>query len=198
MNKSLIILALLLIPVVSAQTNEFVFKQFDPVDLKVVCYNNGYCSSASACNISVYDPENEIVINNGLMTNQNSYHNYTLTGTQTSVNGEYDVLGFCQDGTYSDIIDFTFVITPSGYTNLLGFFIIIIVLLYTITFVGAYFENPPLVLMGGMGLIILSTYLLLNGIDIYRDTITETIAIITLGIGAYFSITAGLKLINGD
>lgn len=198
MKKLIILLALIAIPLVSAQTNEFVFKQYEPVDLKVVCYNNGYCSSSSACNISVYDPENNIVINDGLMTNQNSYHNYTLTGTQTSVNGEYDVIGFCQDGSYSEVIDYTFLITPSGYTNLLGFFIIIIFFMYGITFVGAYFENTILVLIGSMGLLVLSTYLLLNGLDIYRDAITETIAITTLGIGGYFGITSGLRLVNGE
>lgn len=81
------------------------------VDIKITCLNNGYCSSASYCNINVMDPIGNLTVDGQNMTYQTSYHNYTINATEL---GTYDVTGFCLDGTDSERVDYTFDVTLNG------------------------------------------------------------------------------------
>ena len=82
-------------------------------DIKVICLNEGYCSNESYCNINVIMPNGTLIVDGQNMTNQDSFHNYTILPT---VVGEYKVGGFCIDGEYSQEIDFTIAVTSNGKT----------------------------------------------------------------------------------
>lgn len=108
-----IFLGIFLISLVSPQ---LVFRQGTEVDLKIVCINAGFCTSAAQCNVSVFSPT-ELVILNGTQATQSAnlaFHNITLNTTQTIELGGYRVGGFCKDGSVTQVVDFTFDITADG------------------------------------------------------------------------------------
>jgi len=80
-------------------------------DLKVICLNEGYCSAAAYCNINIEYPNSSMLITNQNMTNQNSFHNYTIT---PGVMGIYKINGYCVDGAYTKEIDYNFQVTRTG------------------------------------------------------------------------------------
>ena len=91
----------------------FYFKKGTNVDLKIPCINNGNpCSALSVCNITVNNPNSENIINNQVMTNVGSFHNYTIT--DTNIIGEYQATVFCIDGTDADYTSFSFATTENG------------------------------------------------------------------------------------
>ena len=92
------------------------FQQNEEVDVRIVCINAGFCSSTTNCNVSIFAPNQEILLSGIQATptaNLASY-NFTLNSTQTSQLGQYSVGGFCLDGSVTNIIDFTFDITADG------------------------------------------------------------------------------------
>jgi len=111
MKKVLLIalLGMFLFSFVSASDSTYTLDQ--ELDLKVTCLNNGYCSNTSFCNINIADPDEILIVVGENMTNQDSFHNYTVTPNKT---GEFMVSGFCKDGIDSEEIDFSFWITPEG------------------------------------------------------------------------------------
>lgn len=87
------------------------FKIDEELDIKVVCLNDGYCSSAAFCNINVIDPDSILIVIGQNMTNQTSFFNYTIIPNKTGV---YNVAGFCNDVNISEEIDIALTITPTG------------------------------------------------------------------------------------
>lgn len=87
------------------------FKVGEELDIKITCINGGYCSSESYCNINIIDPDENLIVTGQNMTNQDSFHNYTISPNKT---GTYKVEGFCIDGEDSEEIDFPLSITQTG------------------------------------------------------------------------------------
>ena len=187
----------LFIGIASAIDSEYTFKQNTEVDLKRPCINNGtWCSGSSACNITITNPDSTILVNNVLMTNKGSYHNITLQPNKVLQIGYYKADMVCTDGTLSGSDTFSYQVSPSGNTNVLGLFIIVIVIIYAIGFIGFFGKNVWVSVLGGLAMIALGLYTLNSGIDVFRTTITEIFSWITIGIGAIFALTAGIELIQ--
>ncbi len=187
----------LFIGIASAIDSEYTFKQNTQVDLKRPCINNGtWCSGSSACNITITNPDSTILVNNVLMTNKGSYHNITLQPNKVLQIGYYKADMVCTDGTLSGSDTFSYQVSPSGNTNVLGLFIIVIVIIYAIGFIGFFGKNVWVSVLGGLAMIALGLYTLNSGIDVFRTTITEIFSWITIGIGAIFALTAGIELIQ--
>lgn len=87
-------------------------------NITVVCLNEGYCSNSSYCNINIEDPDGNLIVVNKNMTNQLSFHNYTINLTAI---GNYGVSGFCADGIWTKQIDFTFGVNYLGEEPPIGF-----------------------------------------------------------------------------
>lgn len=104
-----LLLGILLISFASA--SQKTYKVNEELDLKVTCLNDGYCSNESVCNINVENPDDSLLVTGQNMTNQGSFHNYTITPEQL---GKYGVKGFCLDGELSQEINFPFWVTPDG------------------------------------------------------------------------------------
>ena len=168
------------------------------VDLTIQCeINETVCSNSATCNITVIRPDTSILINNLVMTNKGSgVFNYTLPKGSTWTNGRYASNVVCSDSGVNPNVSFWFDITPSGDTNLIGFYFLIFLVIFFITFFGAYYENTTLVTLGGLSMMFLGLYCLVNGISTFKNNITELLSLVTLGLGMYFSVTATIKLIE--
>lgn len=105
-------MGILLVTIISSLT----FQQNKEVDVRIVCINAGFCSSTTDCNVSVFAPDQELLLSGIQATptaNLASY-NFTLNSSQTVQLGEYTVGGFCLDGSVTNVIDFTFDVTADG------------------------------------------------------------------------------------
>ncbi|KKM68572.1 hypothetical protein LCGC14_1459470 [marine sediment metagenome] len=115
-HKKLLLMILVGFFLVGNISAALTFEQSKPTDIKIVCINAGFCTSAAQCNVSVFSPT-EIVLLDGIEATQSTslaFHNITLNSTQTSQLGTYRVGGFCKDGSVTQLIDFDFDITANG------------------------------------------------------------------------------------
>ncbi len=184
----------------STMSAELVFKQNTDIDLKIVCINAGFCSGTAQCNVSVFDP-NENVILDGVEATQSAslaFYNVTIIANLSAPSGEWRVGGFCKDGSVTELVDFTFLVTPSGLANLFNFYTIIMLLSAVVIFFGFWIKDPWVVILGTFGLYFVGLFILLNGIVGVKDMVTTySIAIIILGIAGYISVKTGMEVFNG-
>ena len=186
----------LVLPLVSSVEPSLNFKAGDTIDIKVPCYNNGtYCSASSYCNITLFNPSGNVVINNLQMTNKGSYHNYTIPDSTKWVSGVYLYSVACEDGNYKGAQDFYMQITPTGESNMGVFYFLIIILVYGIVVFGVWKEDITITLLGTFGLYFIGLYILYFGIDIYKNIFTQTFAVITLCVAAYLSFKMAMEYI---
>jgi len=130
----ILVLAVLLIPFISGALT---FQKNTEVDIKIVCINAGYCSAASQCNVSVFAPNDSALLDGIEATRSASgaFHNFSLSTNQTDDLGTYRVGGFCKDGSVTQLIDFTFDVTPTGFSLSTGQAIIYIIFIAGMFFV---------------------------------------------------------------
>ncbi len=108
---------LLMISLVSAQPS-YLFKQSESADLRASCGTNTseLCGASTACFITVIHPNSSVIINNGTMTNNIQFYNFTLNENQTSTIGTYTDFVYCSGSGINQIGSFTHEITRSGKT----------------------------------------------------------------------------------
>ena len=191
MNKQILILALVLLSItfISAQQT---FQQNMPVDLKIQCIINGtYCSNLATCNVSIQYPNASLLLNNKQMTNQISFYNYTLPST--SVLGEYSCSATCCDSGLCGTNDCNYILTPTGDSNNLGFYIMLTIVIVGILLFGVFTKNIPITLIGGMISMAWGVYIAINGFDIFKNFGTQILSVGIIALGAVWIGIAGLE-----
>lgn len=170
-----------------------VFKQNDPVDLKIQCIINGtYCSASALCNITISNPDGSLLINNQAMQHQGS--NFNITLPSTTVLGNYLCSATCCDGSYCGTgTDCDFSITPTGDGNNIGFYVMLSIILIGILLFGVFTKNIPVTLVGGMMTMGWGLYIAINGFDTFKNTATEFLAVGVIALGAIWVGIAGLE-----
>ena len=180
---------LFLLPSISAIDPDLIYKQYSEVDLKIPCYNNGtWCGSTAICNITAMWPNGTILVNNGMMTNQGSFHNYTLSSSQTSVVGVYSDSMVCNDNGHNGKVSFEHEISNSGFEEskertrtlwIYGFAIF----LYLMLIVFAW--KTELSWIGFLAGVILSLpgiHLMTFGFGLYDDLLVRGVALVIIAI----------------
>ena len=187
MNKLIVFMLLLMIvPLASADLGTF--QQSSCVDIKTVL-------NTTSVNISSINyPDGSTAVSN-IMMSQLTPYNFNYTFCLTDTNGKYNYGYF---DTERNVYSNSFTITPSGLDNALGYFIIAFLIVYVIAFVGFFGKSECVTIMGGLAMISLGMYVILNGIDAYRTTLTDVIAWWTIALGAFFSLYAGTSVIQDN
>lgn len=149
------------------------FKQGETIDLIQTCSNCTYN------NITKIKLANGTLLNvNGEMTKDGTFYNYTLSG-YTDFIGEYIVNGIGDLDGEEEVWSYVFEIKGGN----LGFFILVFILFYGLTLYGIKVKHEWVSLVGCFGLVMLGVYTSFNGIDLYKNDLTNVISYITLGIG---------------
>ena len=141
----------------------------------------------------VQKPSKKIVLI-GKYMNRNGY-TYNYTYCDTTELGDYVVNG-CSD---LSCWAYDFTVSPSGNDKNnanISLFLIVIGFTYAISFIGFFGKNVWVSIIGGMGMIALGLYMLNSGIVIYRDFMTGVFSWTTIGLGAFFALTAGVEQIQ--
>lgn len=127
-----------------------------------------------------------------------SCFNINISGTNFSRIGYYPYLLFCSTnpaypiklgGTERDILE----VTSTGASSDIGYFFIAFSLVYILLLIGIFTRNIPATILGGFAGILLGLYTLINGIDIYRNFLTEGISIITIAFSGFWAAKASLE-----
>ena len=156
-------------------------------------------SNFTFCNISsVRNPDSTSISStkNVQMTKDINEYNYTLDSVYTDNLGTYIVNGFCSNGTSDIVWAYDFKVTPSGFSNVLGFFIIIIAISYCISFIGFFGKHEWISIIGGLSMMVLGVYVVINGIDVYRNFITAAFSTFTMGLGAIFTLVPLMEILQ--
>jgi len=116
--KKIILLLIGILLLVSFVNADLVFKQNDQVDLKVPCLsNNTYCAASTLCNISIFYPNQSILINNQKMNNQTAFYNFTVSQNQLNSLGNYQSQVVCNGANDNGFSTFNFKVTKTGGDN---------------------------------------------------------------------------------
>jgi len=100
-----------LIGIVSASST---YQQSTDIDIKHPVRIDGAIPSNTVCNITIYYPNNSLMVDFQPMTEQSSYFNYTLSSALTGTKGIYNYDILCTNGSLSSSESFEFLINLGG------------------------------------------------------------------------------------
>lgn len=203
MNKKFILifaLTLLVLPIISAEP-AYVFKQYENLTLCIPVFNsdNSEADASTDCYLTLKDPEMNILIQDQAMTfNSSGLFCYDIDESDLGKLGEYPTTMRCDDGADYAFSSFVIEITPSGFINTIGFYIVIMLLSLGIMALGFWKQDAPIVILGSFGLYFLGLYILFYGLVGIKDPVyTWSSGIIILMLAAYISVKSSYELIVG-
>lgn len=184
----LFLVVLMTLPFVNAELGTF--KQ--NVDVRLI----QTCNNCTYCNFTIYYPNSSVILSDVATTKEKTNFYYDLSKNFTIPLGEYKYCYDCGNLAESDTGCINFDVTPSGDKNVLGFFILIIVLAYGVGFIGFFGKNEWVSVIGGLSMLSLGLYIALYGIDIYRNFMTITLSYFSIGLGAIFTMIPLIEMIQ--
>jgi len=138
------------------------------------------CSNCTFNNITTIRlPDGSILNFDEKMNKDGTTYNWTLDSSHTSLIGEYTVNGIGDLSGNNKVWNYRFEIKGGN----LWFFALIFVLTYGLTFYGLKIKNEWVSLIGCFGLSIFGIYTSFNGIDIYKNLMTNVVSYINIGVG---------------
>jgi len=157
-------------------------------------------NNATACNISYLKyPSNAVVTLNGAMNKDGTSFNYTLAYGNFTGLGDFCAGISCTDGISNEVGSICRAVTPSGYSGTFQLYVIILIILMAIVFLGFSIKEVWFVVLGGLGFIILGVYSLNSGIVGFRDMfMTWTISLFEIAIGTILAVGAGIQKMSED
>lgn len=188
MNNKIIIslmLGIMLISICSA--NLGTFKQNSCVDIKTILNTSGVTLSTLSY------PSGSVIVKNKAMFNQ-TLMTWNYTTCKTDQIGLYNYDYYDAEGnTYVN----SFEISPSGFSNTLGFYFILILIAGSVTALGFWIKDGWFAAIGGLGFVLIGLYSINYGIAGMRDMfITWGVGLFMMGAGAYLAINSTLEMIN--
>lgn len=187
-----LMLGIFLLSFASASLNNLgTFKQNDVVNISQTCSDATYITISA-----ITFPNSTTAVANINMTSQGSGR-YYYEFKNTSTIGRYDFTGIsdgCQEtfATYFDI-------TPSGFIDTLGLYLIFLIVLGGIVILGFSINEAWFVILGGLGFIMLGIYSINYGVVGFRDMfMTWGLGLFEIAVGAILSVGAGIQKLYYD
>lgn len=179
---------------VSAET----YKQNQLSNLTMDCLISGVPQPSATATISIQKVGGDVYVDNVAMTHvSNGKFVYQTTFTDL---GDYELTGTCNAGSLNWTGTSSVNVSPSGTSGSsnLGFFFLVVAIIYAVAFIGFFGKNEWVAILGGMGMIALGIYSVNNGVVIYKDFITNVFSWTTIGVGAFFAIYTGVSLFQDN
>lgn len=196
MNKKIIFMfamILLVLPfVLGAVELTFPFNQ--EYDIKRPCFNNGsVCSSTAICAMTLSYPDGSILLDNATMTNQNSFHNVTISPSQNDQLGVYAASMYCLDESKSGQDTFQIQITGDGFEfNVFPTELSVLILGFILIFVGVIKDRLRLFKhIGSLIVMVMGVATLFPGWANFNYSNIQGLALgsASIGLGFYFLIS---------
>ncbi len=187
-----IILGIFLITLASASLDSLgTVKQNDCINISQTCSTCTYVNISSISS----NKNSNLVSNVEMSSFGNGEWRYEFCSTNIisryDVKGQGDVSGV--DSSFAVYFD----VTPSGFINTLGFYIVLLIVLGGILLIGFSIKEPWFVIIGGMGFILLGIYSINYGVAGFRDMfMTWGVGLFEIAVGATLAIGAGIQSID--
>lgn len=173
----------------------YTYKVGSQIDIRNPCYYNGAnCPPTTTCDLTVYDPENNVIINNQPMTYGGSFFNYTLPDANYSI-GSYKSDMVCSYSGISGSQRFYLDIGTGGNQSL---FIILSIASLLLLLVAVLLKNNYVGFISATLFIVTGLYVLIYGVGDFLggSLYTNAIGWISLGLGLLFLIASAYSAIS--
>lgn len=165
------------------------------IDIKNPCYYNGNnCPAGTNCTITVYDPDNQVIVNNQPMIYNTSYFSYTLPSANYSI-GSYKCDMVC---SYSGISGSQRFYLDIGSGGDMGLFLILAFASIILLAVALVMQNEYIGFIAGALFIMTGLFSLIYGIGNLSNMYTNAIGWVSLGLGIMFLVAAGYSAAAGS
>ena len=173
----------------------YVYSKNTEISIKHPCFYSGtYCNSSTECNISIYDPKSNLIVDNKEMTFNNAYYNYTLPGNQSI--GSYRCDMTCSDATVTSGAQTFYIEVETGGS--LSLFLILAFSSVIIFGFAIWMENEYLGFIGTSIFVMSGLFSIIYGIGELSNVYTNSIGWTLLGLGLFFLISSAYSAIaNG-
>lgn len=175
----------MVIPFISA-TNIGTFLPNQEMQITNYCSTGG-CTYANLTSLQL--PDGTVLNLNAAMTQNGQNFNYTYIPLQV---GTYTV-NTCADPSGTVVCDSDTFIVGGGS---LAFIVVGILLFGFLIFWGWKTDYPWIIVLGAFGILIIGIYTSLNGVDAYKNSITQVISYVIIGVGLGFGFKALMDLTN--
>ncbi len=195
MKKILLILVstLFLITIVSA--TDYVGTQYENVNIVETCVVNGFpCPSDFLCNITIINPDRDVIVINIPMERNDTIYNYTFISTD--VLGDYDANVYCSNVSLSGNAESRITITTTGREVNLTLTIIMLAVALGLFIIAIVIKNHAMGFVAGILFVISGVYMMIYGLTYVNDMYTRAIALVTLAFGSFVSLVAGLEWLD--
>jgi len=154
------------------------------------------------CFIHIYDDSGNHTFKGQLGLDSNGYEwDLFIAPGNFSKLGQHFVYIWCNSSDFGGEAKGSFEVVStgiaSGFVGSLGFYIILLILSLGIIILGYSVEDEWIIMLGAFGLLLLGLFIILYGlVGIKDDAYTYSFGIITMLLGAYFAVRAGLQKIG--
>jgi len=179
------------------QEASFVFQHHQRANIEIPVYNTNF-SALSSCtaNITINRPDGSVLVKNAGMTCTNGYANYTLLPNQNLIYGtHYADVKFCS-GADCGFTTFTYDVNPSNNSNMVGFMFLIFLFGAGMLVFGFWKSDPWIVVLGSFIFVFIGLYTLKNGIDVYKNEVTDAISLIFTLAAGYIGVKSALEVVT--
>lgn len=152
-------------------------------------------NNATSCDLTYLRYPNNSINNLSMSMNRDERDFTILVGKSNFTDlGNTYMHVTCFDGSGYSTGSKGVLVTPSGRSDNVGFFIILIVIIYGTALTGFLTKNEIITLFGALSMFWIGIYFVTQGIVIYQDWLTNAIGYLSIGLGAYLSFIAGQSL----
>lgn len=166
------------------------------IDIYQTCNNCTYCNFTQ-----IKYPNKEVFLANIEATADDSgtYFSYEILGGNNTELGEYEYCYDCGNALEKETGCLHYLVTPTGFIDTLGFYIVLLIVLGGIVVLGFSIDEAWFVVLGGLGFIMLGIYSINFGVVGFRDMfMTWGLGLFEIAVGAILSIGAGIQKIYYD
>lgn len=193
MKKILIFLlmGIFLLTVVAAEP-KYVGKQYNDINLVETCVVGGFpCDASYLCNITISDPNLNVIVLNSPMTRNDTMYSYVFESTDLL--GDYEYNTYCVNGTFSGNKGETLSVTTTGREQNIMIILLLLFCSLGLFLLALYMKNHAVGFLAGLLFSVSGVYAMIYGIGNLSDLYTRSIAGVIIAFGGFVTIMAGIE-----
>ena len=194
----LIITTLFLMTIITAIDTPpatYVGKQGESVSIVETCAVRGFpCPADYLCNITISDPNLEVLILNEPMTRNDTIYNYTFTST--TLLGDYDINVYCGNLTFSGNAESDLRVTTTGREPQFKITLFLLICALVIFVLALYMKNYAIGFTSGILFLVGGVHFMVYGLQDISDMYTRAISLVIIAFGGFVTLVAGLEWLD--
>lgn len=166
--------------------------QYENISIIETCVVNGFpCPDDFLCNITIVNPNNDIIVLNSPMSkNDTTYYYYFTT---TDILGDYHMNVYCSNLTRSGNSDSLLTITTTGKKTNPTLTIMILIIALALFLIALFIKNHAVGFISGILMVLSGINIMIYGLTYVNDMYTRSIALVILAFGSFVVLLSGIE-----